>query len=258
MVRTVGGERAFVKVTRVGAVDEADFRAEARVAAALPPGVPSPRLLFTCEEAGWIVLGSQVAPGRVPHEPWREEELAAALDALTSCARELTPSPLAGLPTVAERMAGRCEIWNALDPSHAGTWERAHLPRLAEIERHWTDLVTGPTLLHFDPRFDNFLIDPHGTAHLVDWGRACTGPAWADLVCLLLQSDLGPREAEPVFAAHPLGRDARPEQVDALLVALLGYWTRTAAEPGPPHAPSLRERRERSRRAALAWLRGRW
>ncbi|GAA4988048.1 hypothetical protein HD597_007624 [Nonomuraea thailandensis] len=46
--------------------------------------------------------------------------------------------------------------------------------------------------------------------------------------------------------------------MDALLVALAGYWTRTAAVPGPPHAPHLRERRERSRRATLGRLRSRW
>ncbi|WP_433510897.1 hypothetical protein ACQP2T_44565 [Nonomuraea sp. CA-143628] len=46
--------------------------------------------------------------------------------------------------------------------------------------------------------------------------------------------------------------------MDALLVAFAGYWTRTSAQPGPAHAPHLRERRERSRRATIGWLRGRW
>jgi catechol 2,3-dioxygenase-like lactoylglutathione lyase family enzyme len=37
----------------------------------------------------------------------------------------------------------------------------------------------GDSLLHFDPRFDNVLIDENGTARLVDWGRACPGPVRA-------------------------------------------------------------------------------
>ncbi|MEV5324754.1 hypothetical protein AB0K67_11400 [Nonomuraea sp. NPDC052634] len=77
-------------------------------------------------------------------------------------------------------------------------------------------------------------------------------------MCLLLESDLGEPDPEEVFTTHPLGRDAPPEQVDALLVALAGYWTRTAAQPGPAHAPHLQDRREQSRRATLNWLRTRW
>ncbi|MEV3984664.1 phosphotransferase [Nonomuraea sp. NPDC049758] len=250
-----GGGRVFVKAVPAGSPHAADHRAEAVVGAALPPGVPAPRFLFSCEAAGWVLLCSEVAPGRIPHEPWHDDELAAALALLTACARELTPSPLGGLPTLAGRMSGRCELWNTLDPARAGAWERARLPRLAAVERRWTALVTGGTLLHFDPRFDNILIDRDGTARLVDWGRACTGPAWADLVCLLLQSDLGPRDPERLLTAHPLGRRAPADQVDALLVVLLGYWTRSATAPAPP---ALRDRRERSRRATLAWLRTRW
>ncbi|MFC4005840.1 phosphotransferase [Nonomuraea purpurea] len=255
-----GGEHVFVKAVPGDAA--ADYRTEALVAAALPAGVPAPRLLFSCEAGGWVLLCSQVAPGRVPHEPWHPRELSAVLDLLAACAREVTPSPLGGLPTVAERMAGRCEIWQDLAEGSAtaalGDWERDHLPRLADVERGWAELVTGDTLLHFDPRFDNVLIDEHGTARLVDWGRACLGPAWTDLVCLLLESDLGEPDPEAVFAAHPLGAHAPPERVDALLVALAGYWTRTAALPGPAHAPHLRQRREHSRRATLAWLHTRW
>ncbi|MEV1174936.1 phosphotransferase [Nonomuraea sp. NPDC049784] len=253
-----GGERVFVKAVPAHGADADGYREEAAVSAALPPAVPAPRLRFMCEKGGWVLLCSEVAPGRVPHEPWRPEELSAALDLLTACARELTPAPLDGLPTVAARMAGRCEIWQDPGAARVGEWERDHLPRLAETEREWESLVTGDTMLHFDPRFDNIVIDEHGTARLVDWGRACVGPAWVDLVCLLLESDLGEPDPEEVFAGHPLGKRAVPEHVDALLVALLGYWTRTAAIPGPSHAPHLRDRREHSRRATLAWLSSRW
>ncbi|MEV0614010.1 phosphotransferase [Nonomuraea sp. NPDC050404] len=297
-VATLDEGGAFVKAVPSDSDSARDYRAEAMIGAALPPEVPAPRFLFSCERDGWVLLCSEEAPGRVPHEPWRPAELAAALDLLTACAGPLTPAPLparapglasgtasglpahargpasgtasglpapaavGGLPTVAERMAGRCEIWHDLATGvvagEVGEWERAHLRRLAAVEREWESLVTGDTMLHFDPRHDNILIDEHGTARLVDWGRACVGPDWTDLVCLLLESDLGDPDPEEVFTAHPLGRHAPPERVDALLVALAGYWTRTAALPGPAHAPHLRERREYSRRATLGWLRTRW
>ncbi|MGI5157270.1 phosphotransferase family protein [Microbispora sp. CA-102843] len=180
---------------------------------------------------------------------------------------ELTPSPIVGLPTLAARMAGRCETWRALERDGAwaavtvdsiGAWERRHLSRLASVETTWTDLAVGETLLHFDPRFDNNIISSHGRASLVDWGRACIGPAWADLVCLLLQSDLDDRDPEQLFVNHPVGHDAEAEQVDAFLVALASYWTHTASLPGLAHAPHLRDRREYSRQATVGWLRRRW
>ncbi|WSA18326.1 hypothetical protein OHB15_03305 [Streptosporangium subroseum] len=110
----------------------------------------------------------------------------------------------------------------------------------------WTELAVGDTLMHFDPRFDNILISPCGTAHLVNWGRACIGPAWGDLVCLLLQPDLGDVDPEEIFVGHPVGEAAEPEQVDAFLVALAGYWTHTASLPELAHAPHLGDRREYS------------
>ncbi len=237
--------------------------AEAVVAAALPRAVPTPRLRFAVEAAGWILLCFDVAPGALPHEPWRPHELTAALDMLAVCARELTPSPVRGMPTLGERMAGRCETWRGLERdgvwgpvtvSGVGAWERRHLDRLAAVEAVWDQVVVGDSLVHFDPRFDNILVDPAtGTARIVDWGRACVGPAWTDRVCLLLQSDLGGLDPEPL-----LGSVAEPERVDAFLVALAGYWTHTAALPGPAHAPHLRERREHGRRATIGWLMRRW
>ncbi|NUW34798.1 phosphotransferase [Nonomuraea sp. SMC257] len=229
-----GGGQVFVKA--VPSEDGDGYREEAVVARALPVTVPSPRLRFAVERDGWVLLCFGVAPGRPPHEPWLRHELDAALDALTLCVRELTPSPLTELPTVAGRMAGRCETWRSLEA--AG--------------------VTGDTLLHFDLRHDNVLVAPDGVARVVDWGRACLGPGWVDLVCLLLLSRADGVDLEETFLAHPLGRGAPPGAVDAFLVALADYWTRTAALPGPAHAPHLRDRRERSRAATIGWLRRRW
>jgi aminoglycoside phosphotransferase (APT) family kinase protein len=101
-----------------------------------------------------------------------------------------------------------------------GEWERDHLSQLASVEAMWTELAVGDTLLHFDPRFDNILISPCGTAHLVDWGRACIGPIWGDLVCLLLQSDLGDVDPEEIFAGHPVGEAAEPKQAATHPVAV--------------------------------------
>lgn len=234
------GEQVFIKSVHTDAANARDYRTETTVAHALPQAIPTPRLRFACEKADWLLLCFDLAPGALPHQPWLPAELSAALDTLTVCARELPPAPIPGLPTLAQQMAGRCETWRALE--HHGThgpltiddlgpWERRNLTRLAATEAVWTDLVVGDTLLHFDPRYDNILISPDGTARLVDWGRACTGPAWADPVCLLLQSDLGDLDPEPILADHPTGRNAHPDHLDASS----SPWPATG--PTPPHSP---------------------
>ncbi|WP_424533512.1 phosphotransferase family protein [Sphaerisporangium viridialbum] len=261
------GDQVFVKAAPADDLHAEDYRTEAHIGSRLPPEIPSPRLRFVVEQAGWILLCFDVAPGQMPHEPWHPGELAMVLRALTASAHALTPTPITGLPTVTDRMAGRCQTWRALERGEAldtltiddlDDWERQHLDRLARIEADWADMVKGDTLLHFDLRFDNCMIGEDGTALLVDWGRACTGPAWVDLVCLLLQSNLGDLDPQGLFLGHPLGRTAETQAVDAFLTALASYWTHTATLPGPAHAPHLRRRREESRKTTIRWLQHRW
>ena len=57
-------------------------RAEIRVAAALPAQVPAPRLLWSHDDGEWVILGFEVAHGRPPEMPWRQEDLHLVLDAL--------------------------------------------------------------------------------------------------------------------------------------------------------------------------------
>ncbi|WP_146615488.1 hypothetical protein [Nonomuraea aridisoli] len=109
------GEQVFIKAVGDDAAGVRDCRTETVVAAALPRTVPTPRLRFACELAGWLLLCFEITPGAQPHKPWWPDELSAALEALAVCARELTPSPIGGLPTLAERMAGRCETWRELE-----------------------------------------------------------------------------------------------------------------------------------------------
>ncbi|MEU1394051.1 MULTISPECIES: phosphotransferase [unclassified Nonomuraea] len=260
-------QEVFVKAVPGDDPYAGDYRLGSKVASQLPKGLPTPRLRFVCERAGWVLLCYDLVLGQLPHEPWHLDELAAVMRALTACANALTPTPVTGLPTVADRMTGRCDTWRrlehdgvlgALTIDDLGTWERRHLKTLAAIEARWPLAMQGDTLLHFDLRFDNCLIGPDGMALLVDWGRACTGPAWVDLVCLLLQSDLGDLNPRLLFLDHPLGRDADPQAVDAFLTALASYWTYTATLPGPTHAPHLQRRRERSRQMTIGWLQDRW
>jgi phosphotransferase family enzyme len=261
------GTEAFIKATPVDGPGAADYRREAVIAGGLPEGVPAPRLRFAAERDGWLMLCFNVAPGHTAQEPWQPAQLTAILTTLSSCVEQLTPSPIPDVGTVADRMAGRCRTWRSLATrgeidgvtlEDLGDWERDHLARLASLEDTWQDHVDGTTLLHFDLRADNCLISPAGSVSFVDWGRACTGPAWVDLVCLMLESDLGDIDAEHLFTGHPLGQGADPDAVDGFLVALAGYWALAGRQPPITHAPGLRQQQARSGQATLRWLQRRW
>ena len=206
-----------------------DYLVEARVGAVLPAGVPSPGLRLVEEADGWLLLGFDPLIGRTPNEPWAAVELAAALDALAVTGPLLSPAPPVLVPTVAQRMAGRCQTWRALlthghhgpvERSGLGSFERAHLARLADLEERWATAVGGDTLVHFDLRHDNWLLTGDGQIMVVDWGRACLGAPWVDLVCLLLESDLGPHDPQQLFTGHPLARGVDEQAVDGFLTAL--------------------------------------
>ncbi len=266
MVAGRAGVGLFVKGVPAGHPAAGDYQVEARVGAVLPAGVPSPALRLVEEADGWLLLGFDPVIGRTPTEPWTAAELAAALDVLAVTAQLLNPAPPVLVPTVAQRMAGRCQTWRALlthghhgpvDRSGLGSFERAHLSRLADLEENWATAASADALLHFDLRHDNWLLTDAGQIMVVDWGRACLGAPWVDLVCLLLESDLGPHDPQQLFTNHPLARGVDAEAVDGFLAALASYWTHAAALP-LGGTPWIRARQERSRQATLAWLAHRW
>lgn len=260
-------ESLFIKAVPSDHEFVADYRTEARIASALPTNVTYPRARLFLDAKRWVLFASDAVIGHIPHEPWQDDELAAALASLTATSRALTPAPLVDVPTVAERMASRCQTWATLANrgehgpvrlTNLNNWERAHLNELADIEGRWQRGASGNTLLHFDLRYDNCIIDQSDLAIFVDWGRACLGQDWIDLVCLLLESNLGERDPESIFLGHPLGSTADESSVTAFLVALASYWTYAAALPPVDGAPALRNRQEYSRRATIEWLQRRW
>lgn len=81
---------------------------------------------------------------------------------------------------------------------------------------------------------------------------------WFDLLTMLpcVAAQGGP-DPEATFTAHPLGRDADPAGVTAVLAALAGYFVAHSLRPDPPGLPTLRAFQAAQGAAAVAWLRGR-
>jgi hypothetical protein len=270
-LRLDSGRRAFAKA--VGPELNPDspgiYRAEARIAAALPAAAWAPEFLGVIDSGGWVLLLFEDIDGAMPAQPWRPPELARVLAAVTDLAAALTPAPLAA-PTVADAHAASFTGWRQLAAEHWPTrnpaagdqaaldpWAREHLAGLAKLESGWAAAAQGTSLVHSDLRADNILLTADRVV-FVDWPWACRAAPWFDLVAMLPSIALagGPPPGE-ILAAHPVTRDADPQAVTAVVAALAGYFIYQSRRPGPPGIPTVRAFQAAQGKVTLDWLRAR-
>jgi hypothetical protein len=266
------GQEAFVKVASAEVNDLTPnlHRDEARWTALLPDGHPSPRLLGSYDDGTWAGLVLEAVDGRPPARPWTAADLTAAVDALR--AQAAVPAHPA-LPTAVDTHHDMLRGWRDLhaERPRLTPWEARHLPTLVELEADWERAGKGDAWLHFDTRADNLLVQPDGTAVLVDWPWSCRGAAVFDAVCFvpsaILDGALGPVDPthELTVPGHLLGEAAEElfdrfghaapaEDVNALLCAFAGLMQHRMRQPPPPGMPTLRAFQAAQGRVACAWL----
>jgi len=257
------GRRAFVKAVGHINPEAPDIhRAEARIAAALPAGIPAPRLLRCIDADDWVVLIFEDIEGSMPAQPWQADELGRVLDAMTDLAAALSPAPI-DAPPAASRFKNLGRGWKLLaDAARSGPdlgdvdpWAGEHLTQLLALEDRWPAAVAGPALVHADIRADNILLTPERVV-FVDWPWACLAQPWFDLAAMLPSVAMqGGPPPEDVFASHPVARGSDPEAVTAVVATLAGTWTYLARQPDPPGLPTLRAFQQAQAVTALDWLR---
>jgi aminoglycoside phosphotransferase (APT) family kinase protein len=233
-------------------------RTEARVAAALPASLGSPRLLSTYDDGTWVALLLEEVVGRPPAMPWVAGELAAALRVLD----RLSEVPaLPGLPTVLEVLGEEFTGWRVLaaePPDDLAPWQVEHLDELVSYETHWPEAATGNRLLHLDARGDNMLITPDGEAVLVDWPWAAVGAPVLDVVGFIPSAMLdGAGDPEAMLQATASGRAADADAVTALVVAFAGLMEHACRQPPPPGIETVRAFQRAQADASGQWLRQR-
>ncbi|MFI7549664.1 phosphotransferase [Micromonospora sediminimaris] len=259
-VRTASGRRAFVKAASPAQnPDTPDMhRAEARITAALPAYAPTPRLLGCHDDGHWVALVLTDVDGRHPVTPWHAEELDAVLDALERMSTALTPSPVAEVPAIAERLADEFAGWRRIvddPPPELNAWARTHLDDLCSWTDHGLASLAGDTLCHVDIRADNLLVDRAGRVTVVDWPWAARGPNWLDTAMLLLDVRLqGGHDTEALIRRLPLTAAADPDAVTGLYAGLAGFFTDRARLPAPPGIPTLRAFQQAQAEVLLTWL----
>ncbi|MGN9775272.1 phosphotransferase family protein [Micromonospora sp. H33] len=275
------GGRVFVKAAPGNSHLTDWYAREAAVLDRLPPGLPAPRPRWTLHEAGWFALGLDVVDGLPPRRPWDPAELATTLATYADVAAVLAtpPADLAALdpPHLADLARDDILRWGDVAagreplpalPTHLGR----RLPELVALESRLPAYAAAATgLIHGDLRPDNVLLDAHGRVWLCDWTWLCHGPAWFDLVTLLLGGYAGSPDPlvpvdglnavvtaadrlDAVFAAHPAAAGAPPDALDVTLAALAGYFLTTASATPPTATAHLPAHQRRSGEAALAWL----
>lgn len=241
-------------------------RREIMVAAALPPEVPAPRLLWSDDDGTWVILGFEAVHGRSPEQPWRASDLArvlAALDGLAA-ARPLVPN---GLRPITATMESDFQGWRAIAAAppaeraqeaarhgKRGAWVLGHIDDLAAWESGWPAAAAGTALVHGDLRADNVLLDGDHT-WLVDWPHAALGAPWLDLVFMLPSVEMqGGGDAAELFWAQRVSGGVEPDALRCVLAALAGYFTRESVRPAPVGIPNLRRFQRAQATVTLDWL----
>ncbi|MCZ7420713.1 hypothetical protein O7605_14435 [Verrucosispora sp. WMMA2121] len=192
------------------------YRNEARVNPVLPD--VAPRLCWTIEAKGWLILGFEYVAGRHADLAPGSPDLTAVADLLDTQSRLLTPSP----PVRVQRFADR--------------WCGLIAP----------ELVDGDTLLHTDMTPRNFLVADR--LRLVDWSSPALGAAWIDTALMLVRLVLAGHssaDAEAWAAQIPTWAHASDEALHAFADGLVRLWERKQrSAPSPHHGPLLRAARE--------------
>jgi aminoglycoside phosphotransferase (APT) family kinase protein len=259
-LQTTDGRRVFVKAVgpEPNPTSPAVHRREASIVPMLPATAPVPRLLWTYDEGedGWVLLVFEDIEGWHPHEPWREDELASALETVRQLARVLTPTPVS-LESASAKFERDICGWRWLlteRPASLDDWSRRHLEALAALEADAAEAVAGDTLLHLDIRADNLLLTSE-RVYVVDWPHAGVGAAWVDLVCFAPSVGMqGGPPPEVLLDRYLADTHADPDAITATVAAVAGFFTSRALQPPPPGLPTLRPFQAGQGAVARRWV----
>lgn len=203
--------RVFVKAARklseeTDGPEVRSLRNEARIV----PHVAefAPRLHWTVEAGGWLVLGFEHVDGRhADYTPGSPD-----LEILAK--------------TVHALQGARCP----------------DVVRMS-VERRWATVaedvspMAGGALLHTDVNPENLLITPDGRAVLVDWAHASRGAAWVELGLLipwLLKAGHAPVEVGNWLSQFPSWAAADATHIDLFSEVFAERWRLRAEDSGCP------------------------
>lgn len=249
------GKRAFVKAC--GSALNPDtpglLRAEVSVLSALPVHPSLPRLLGSYDDGDWVALLLQDIDAPLVELPWQTGQFERVSRTLTEVHDISTPNPWIDAPSAAKKSAPFLSRWRTLvaqPPPDLSPWWRSHLEPLATHAAGVLDHIAGATLLHWDIRADNLMVDTHRVV-VVDWGQARLGAPGVDHALLALDTAMsgGETTMATVLASDPVLRELDPRAPLSLAAAMAMAFELRWRQPPVIGLPTLGET---SRRWSLA------
>ncbi|MEV6525916.1 aminoglycoside phosphotransferase family protein [Longispora sp. NPDC051575] len=261
----VRGPAGALFVKAVSATDNpviADcYRREAKINKALPIGVPVPRVHWLADTADWVILALDAIEGaRMPGPDDLDRVLAAwhhVIDALATPPRALLD---VGLRTAEEDNGPAFAGWRRIAAGEVpdrilGDWfPRDLIVPLAHLENDWATATAGTAVVHHDLRMDNVVLDAAGAPWFCDWNWPSLAASWFDLPALLVPAYAAGRDTSALLARQPALSGVTPDQVDALLAAVAGYWAVAGSHEYIPGSPWLRQHQTWSGEATVRWI----
>ncbi len=265
-----GGRALFVKAAcSTAAFAYSSYLREASVLAALPAGLPVPRLLETrsvrtsASSDEWIILCIEHIEGGMPGRPWTVAHTDAVHASLLELDHGLQDGPqVLAHDSVMDGLIDDEEILGIFARCAEGEPVPFLPPR---APRHWLDLqslvdrapalLTGASLQHNDLRPDNIILDSRsGRAWICDWNYVATGPAWADWVGLLPYARHDGLDANALLRGSALSVGVPDDVVDSWLALLAAYMVVSGGAPEVPTSPRLRAHGRFTARIMIDWL----
>jgi hypothetical protein len=196
------------------------------VAAPLTQGL-SPKVLFSQDIDGWLVVGFEYVTGR----PANLAPASGDLAIVAKTVDRISALPGTGLRPLRDRW-GVTDWWTKLAAEAPDTVQGWDFDEVAHWASRFPTLVDGDRLAHTDLHGDQFLIDDN-TVHVIDWGYPGTGAPWADaafLVLRLIEAGHAAADAEAwVHANVSCFSHADDECLTAFAVYIAGLWGYWAA-----------------------------
>ena len=213
--------------------------------AALTEGVPAPRMQFSADAGGWLVMVFDCLDARDADLSPGSDDLPAVLATLgkigSASMREAAPPVTRNVAALRAALLGR----------HPGgrPWDLYR----AAIDGLDDDALAGGSLVHYDLYPGNLKVTGRGDVLAVDWAFACSGARWIDaalLVPRLIEAGHSPESAERLVAQIPAWRTAPPGTVTAL-GALWTMFREYKALHGPIHGRAFRAQ---AAKAGRSWV----
>jgi len=232
-------------------------RQEVSLNRALPAQASAPAMIASLVSDDWVAAAWVDIAGRQPGQPWSETDLQLVLQAVDA----MHLPAVEVCPTLQDDYESMFNGWRRLVDERAADiapWiDQSMLERLAEIEATGAAHYPPEALIHGDLRADNLLIDENDTVWLVDWASGTVGPRCFDLISMIpsiAMSDSISLHLAELWERSELSRTTDSASVDALVVAIAGYFVASARQPPIPEIPMLRDFQQAQAVPALAWV----